>query len=443
MQLGSIAIILIGLAAIASTLTESAIVGEWFAGGLVVVLVVLLLAASGLLGAVRWMMRLQRRRFSPMVRQGLMNLQRPGNQSAAVLTALGLGVMLMMTIYFVQHAIVQDMQMTSGSASVPNVFLVDVGAEELAGVEKLIAAQPAVKGGMETIPIVSARVLSLNGVPTDQLRIQHYPKRMLRSTALTWADMLPPGEKIVDGHWWKKASDTPQVAVSEPTAKALHLKVGSTIGFATGEKTMVAVVVAIVRADGDHIYGRSQFILPSRVLTGQAAVWYGAFHADPMRVGEVEKNLFAAYPTVTVINMADVLEVVRKVVDQIAMILRFVAGFVLLAGGIILASSVTATRFQRVREVAILKSLGALRAQVIRMLSVEFLMLGGIAGLAGVVCALGLSSVLLHRLDVSFRPNWGVSVGAMVAAAILASVTGWLASYRILQQKPLEVLREE
>ena len=137
-----------------------------------------------------------------MVRQGLVNLQRPGNQSAAVLTALGLGVMLMMTIYFVQHAIVQDLQMNSGSPSVPNVFLVDVGADELAGVEKLVAAQPAVKGGVETIPIVSARITSLNGVPTDQLRIQHYPKRMLRSTSLTWADKLPAGEKVVNGKWW-------------------------------------------------------------------------------------------------------------------------------------------------------------------------------------------------------------------------------------------------
>ncbi len=442
-QLGSIAIILIGLAAIASTLTESTMVGEWFAGGLLVVLVVLLLAASGLLAAVRWTMQWQRRRFSPMVRQGLVNLQRPGNQSVSVLTALGLGVMLMMTIYFVQHAIVQDLQMNSGSPSVPNVFLVDVGTDELAGVEKLIAAQPAVKGGLETIPIVSARILSLNGVPTNQLHLQHYPKRMLRSTSLTWADTPPAGEKVVGGHWWKKTSETPEVAVSESTAKALHLKVGSTIGFATGEKTFVAAVVAIVRADGDHIYARSRFILPSRVLMGQAVVWYGAFHADPMRVGEVEKSLFAAYPTVTVINMADVLEVVSKVVNQIAMVLRFVAGFVLLAGGIILASSVTATRFQRVREVAILKSLGALRKQIIRMLSIEFLMLGGIAGVAGVACALLLSSALLHKLDVTFHPNWGISVGAMMGTAILASVTGWLASYRILQQKPLDVLREE
>jgi putative ABC transport system permease protein len=442
-QIVSILIIVVGLAAIASTLTESRMVGEWFAGGLLVVLIVLLLAASGLLATVRWMMQFQRKRFSPMVRQGMFNLQRPGNQSAAVLTALGLGVMLMMTIFYVQRAIVQDLQMTSGSASVPNVFLVDVGSDELSGVKKLIAAQPSVKGGLETIPIVSARVASLNGVPIDQLHIQHYPKRMLRSTSLTWAGTLPAGERIIRGHWWKSDSATPQVAVSEDTAKALQLKAGSTIGLVIGDETIDTTVVAIVRPDGEHIYARSQFILPSRVLSGQSAVWYGAFHADPARVGDVEKSLFEAYPTVTVINMADVLDVVGKVVEQIAMILRFVAGFVMLAGGIILASSVTATRFQRVREVAILKSLGALQRQVIRMLSTEFLVLGGIAGVAGVVCALALSSILLHRLDVSFHPNLGISVAAIVAAAILASMTGWLASYRILQQKPLQVLREE
>ena len=159
-----------------------------------------------------------------MVRQGLVNLQRPGNQSAAVLTALGLGVMLMMTIYYVQHAIVRDLNLTSGSSNIPNVFLVDVGADELAGVKKLIAAQPAVQGGLETIPIVSARILSIDGVSTDQLRIQHYPRRMLRSTSLTWADTVPIGEKIVDGRWWTKNTAAAQVAVSERTAKTLHLK---------------------------------------------------------------------------------------------------------------------------------------------------------------------------------------------------------------------------
>ncbi len=441
-QIVAIVVILLGLAAIASTLTQSAMIGEWFAGGLLAVLVFLLLTASGVLLAVRGLMQRYRARFSPTVRQGLANLYRPGNQSAAVLTALGVGVMLIMTVYFVQQAIVRDLNVT-GSSKIPNVFLVDVSTDELPGVRKLLAAQPAVQGKLESIPIVAARILSINGVPTDQLQIQHYPRRMLRSTSVTWADTLPVGEKVVAGHWWAQDSAAHQLAVSERAAKFLHLQLGSQIGFEAGDQKIVATVVAFYRSDGQHVYARSQFIMPSRVLAGQSVVWYGAFHADPARVGDIERSLFAAYPTVTVINVADVLEIVRKVVDQIALIIRFLAAFAMLSGGIILASSVTATRFQRVREVAILKSLGALRKQIVSMLSIEFFMLGAIAGAAGVVFALALSAILLHKLDVSFHPNLPISIAAMIATAILASATGWLACWSILQQKPLEVLREE
>ncbi len=441
-QIVAIVVILLGLAAIASTLTQSAMIGEWFAGGLLAVLVFLLLTASGVLLAVRGLMQRYRARFSPTVRQGLANLYRPGNQSAAVLTALGVGVMLIMTVYFVQQAIVRDLNVT-GSSKIPNVFLVDVSTDELPGVRKLLAAQPAVQGKLESIPIVAARILSINGVPTDQLQIQHYPRRMLRSTSVTWADTLPVGEKVVAGHWWAQDSAAHQLAVSERAAKFLHLQLGSQIGFEAGDRKIVATVVAFYRSDGQHVYARSQFIMPSRVLAGQSVVWYGAFHADPARVGDIERSLFAAYPTVTVINVADVLEIVRKVVDQIALIIRFLAAFAMLSGGIILASSVTATRFQRVREVAILKSLGALRKQIVSMLSIEFFMLGAIAGAAGVVFALALSRILLHKLDVSFHPNLPISIAAMIATAILASATGWLACWSILQQKPLEVLREE
>lgn len=442
MQLAAIAVILIGLAAIASTLTQSAMVGGWFAGGLFTVLVFLLFAASGMLAAVRWALQRGRARFSPTARQGLANLYRPGNQSSAVLTALGVGVMLILTVYFVQHAIVRDLHQTD-SPKTPNVFLIDISPQELSGVKNLLAAQPAVHGKLETIPVLSARVLAVNGVPTEQLHIKHYPKRMLRFTSLTWAGALPPGEKIVSGHWWPEGTTASQLAVSEHTAERLHLQPGSTMLFQGGGRKIAATVVAIYRSDGQHIYSRSQFILPAATLHGLSVVWYGAFHADPARVGDVERALFAAFPTVTVINVADVLEVIRKIVDQVAMIIRFLAGFAMLAGGIILASSVTATRFQRIREVAILKSLGALKSQIVSMLSIEFVMLGGIAGAAGVLFALALSSILLHRLDVGFHPGWVVSVASVFATAILAAAVGWIASVRILRQKPLEVLREE
>lgn len=442
LQIAVMVFILLALAAIASTLTQSAMVGEWFAGGLFLALLFLLLTASGVLTIVRGVLQRQRARFSPSVRQGLANLYRPGNQSAAVLTSLGIGVMLIMAVYYVQQGIVRDLNET-GSSKIPNVFLVDIGSQELSGVKDLVVRQPAVQGGLETIPVVAARILSINGTATDQLRIEHYPKRMLRSTSLTWADILPAGENVVSGKWWPRDSNAPDLAVRERTAQLLHLKLGSQVVFQTGDRRIATRVTSFYRSDGQHVYARSQFILPPRALAGQAAVWYGAFHADPSRVGDVERVLFASYPTVTVINVADVLEVVRKVVNQIALIIRFLAAFAMLCGGIILASSIAATRFQRVREVAILKALGALRKQIVSMLSIEFVMLGGIAGAAGVFFALLLSGVLLHRLDISFHPPWAASLAAVGATAVLASLTGWLACYSILQQKPLEVLREE
>lgn len=440
-QLAAIGIILIALAVIASTLTQSAMVGAWFAAGLFAVLIFLLLAAAGMLAGVRWMLQRGRTQFTPAARQGLASLYRPGNQSAAVLTALGVGVMLIMTIYSMQHAIVRDLN-DSGSPKAPNVFLVDISPQELSGITKLVTAQPSVHGSVETIPIVSASVLSINGVAAAQLHIPHYPKRMLRSTSLTWADSLPTGEKLVAGRWPGEGSAA-QLAVVEGTAKLLHLSLGSHIVFQAGSRQIAATVVALYHSDGQHIYSHSRFILPRGVLNGQPVIWYGAFRADRTRVGDVERTLFAAYPTVTVINLADVMEVIQKAVNQIATIIRFLAAFAMLAGGIILASSVTATRFQRVREVAILKSLGALRRQIVSMLSIEFLVLGGIAGACGVLFALALSAILLHRLEVSFHPGWAISAAAVFATAILAAAIGWLASLRILQQKPLEVLREE
>ncbi len=442
MQLAAIGIILAALAVIAGTLTQSAVVGAWFAGGLLAVLAFLLLAAAGMLRATRWLLQRWRARLTPPVRQGLANIYRPGNQSAAVLTALGVGVMLIMTVYSVQHAIVRDLNDTN-SPKTPNVFLVDISPTELPGVTKLIEAQPMVQGDMEAIPVIQARIVSVNGVISEQLRTPHFPRRMLRSISLTWSDRLPAGATLIAGRWWRQGTHAPKLAVSEHTAQLLHLKVGSTMRFLVGGQTINSTVAAVYRADGEHVYGRSQFILPRAPLQDQPAVWYGAFHADPDSVGEVERSLFAAYPTVTVINVADVMEVIRKVVDQIATVIRFLAGFTMLAGVIILASSVTATRFQRVREVAILKSLGALRSQIVSMLSVEFLVLGGIAGVGGVAFSLALSDILLHKLGVGFHPGWSISIAAIFVTAVAASIIGWLASLRILQQKPLEVLREE
>jgi putative ABC transport system permease protein len=138
-----------------------------------------------------------------------------------------------------------------------------------------------------------------------------------------------------------------------------------------------------------------------------------------------------------------VLERIESVVDQITFVVRFLAGFSIFAGLMILAASIAGTRFRRMREAVVLKTLGATRMRIVRTFSVEFSVLGLLAGSVGVVFANLLTRVLLHKLDVGFHIEWTAALVALVATAVLATATGWIASYRILGLRPLEVLREE
>jgi putative ABC transport system permease protein len=164
----------------------------------------------------------------------------------------------------------------------------------------------------------------------------------------------------------------------------------------------------------------------------------------PSSVGSFQRAMFEKFPAATVVNVADALAMVQDVVSQIALVIRFLSMFAILGGAIILAAAVAGTRFRRVRETAILKTLGATRRIVARIFSVEFLTLGAVAGLMGALLASVFSYLMLTRfLEVGFKFDWRASLVAMLLAALLANASGWLASYRILGQKPLEVLRDE
>ena len=226
-------------------------------------------------------------------------------------------------------------------------------------------------------------------------------------------------------------------------ATRLHLHLGSTVAFSVNDQEIPTKVAAFFRNDGEHVNARSEFVLSHDALQGLPTVWYGAVHADPKQVGHVQAALFAAFPTVTVINIADVIETIQGVVKQITLVIRFLAGFSILAGAVILASSVASTRYRRIREVVVLKTLGARRSRIAAIFAVEFIMLGSLAGLVGTVFANLLSSQLLKRMDVSFHGAWHADVIGILGTALLAVATGWLASFRILGQRPLEILREE
>jgi putative ABC transport system permease protein len=441
-QIGSALLILAGLAAIATTLSDSVVVGKVFSIGLVAVLAVLLAASAAVLAGLRFFLSKTRLHLPSAVRHGLANLYRPGNPSAALLAALGMGVMQIMTVYLVQQAVVRELHISS-APNLPNVFLVDITNDEVSGVRTLLKTQPSVTAAPELLPVVSSRIIDIDGVPANQAKLKNFPKRMLQSISLTWSDALAPGTKVVEGNWWAADEKHPVVAIEQRVADRLNVKVGSHITFAAQDSRIIATVVALTKADGQHAYSRAQFILPPSALAGLPVVWYGGVHADPARVGELQRALYNTFPTVTVINVAQALETVRAVVIQIAYVIQFLAAFSIFAGIIILASSIAGTRYRRIREVVVLKTLGATRARIATVFSIEFAVLGLVAGLVGVTFANLIARVLLTRLTVVYHLQWTWTLAALLGTAVLTVTTGWLASHRILGQKPLEVLREE
>jgi putative ABC transport system permease protein len=137
-----------------------------------------------------------------------------------------------------------------------------------------------------------------------------------------------------------------------------------------------------------------------------------------------------------------VLEVIQQVVDRTSLAIRFVAGFAIVGGLIVLASSVAGTRYRRMREVAILKTIGATKGTLIRIFSAEFAVIGAAAGLVGSVLGTLLSAILVGELlDTPYRFAWMPAVAATIVTSVLTVVAGWIASYGILDRKPLEILR--
>ena len=445
LQLGISVIVIVALGVIAWAFSDSVRVGGWFALLFTIALVVLLLLAFVALRALRFLLNRTRLHLPSFLRHGLSSLYRPGNQSAAVLAALGTGVMLILAVYLMQSTLVRDIRETA-SPTLPNIFLIDVTTDEVAGVKDFFAHQPGVSQAtgeaLDLMPVVTGRFISLNGKPLEQMKDQHFPRRMLENAELSWADTPPAGDKVANGKWWTNA-DAAELAISEGVAERLHLGLGSTAELEVGGVVRTLKISAIYRADGQHLGSRVPFMLPSNQLKDQIATWYGGAHVDPRQVASMERALFAAYPMVTVINLADVLARIESVVDQITFVVRFLAGFSIFAGLMILASSIASTRFRRMREAVVLKTLGATRMRIVRTFSVEFSVLGLLAGSVGVVFANLLTRVLLRKLEVGFHIDWTATLIALIGTAVLATATGWIASYRILGLRPLQVLREE
>lgn len=440
-------LILAGLGVVAAWLAESARLGATFIGGLAASLLVLAGVAWVLLRFLR--VFVTTRAFSLPItwRQGLANLYRPGNHAGAVLVSLGIGVMFSLTIYLIQKSLLSEV---AGAAppNAPNVFIINVTERERAGLEQILNSQPNLpaeaKARPRLTPLVAARLTAINGEEPGQGRVRGFNRRLLSTRQVTWLEEKPEDVQIRGGEWWSAGRDEALVSLDEEAAAVLKVAVGDRLRWVVTGREFDTRVAAVYRVQSVSPGGVPDFYFNRKALEGAPVQWLGTARIAPANVQRLQREVFAKYPTITVVNVADVLAIVQDVVDQVSLVVRFISAFAILAGAIILASTVAGTRFRRMREAAVLKTIGARKKRLVGIFSVEFLVLGLVAGVMGSALATGFTRLLLVRLlDAEFRFDWLPNVLTIGLTAALAVGAGWVASLRVLEQKPLEVLREE
>jgi putative ABC transport system permease protein len=439
-----------GLWGIAVWISGSFMYATVFAGSLLIAILAISGVGALLLRLLKTVSKQSSIRNSPALRHGIANLYRPGAHAITILVSVSVGVMFTLSVYSVQHSILDEIRSTAPPDE-PNVFLINVTEKERDGIEHMIQTDPAIAGRRPLSVSAAAQLVRVDGVPLEQLPPTENARRFLDSpVTLTVSGDLPAATTILKGKWWEEKNEysgEPLVSVLDSAAETLRIHVDSILEWTPllqAGMPIRARVASIRRTDGVRFGNNGQFILSPGALDGTPTVYFGSIHVAPPEIGKLQIRIFENFPTVTVVNVAELLAIVQDIVDRASLAVRFVAGFAIFGGLVVLASSVAGTRFRRMREVAILKTVGATQGTLVRIFSTEFATIGIVAGLTGSLLGTALSAVLISRLlDTPYYFSWLPAVVATVVTAILTVGAGWLASVGILRQKPLEILRND
>jgi putative ABC transport system permease protein len=431
--------LLAGLIAIAAWQAGSIKVGIYLLGG-VAAAALALYAVSALL-----IWSLSRLRHLPRfpLRQGINGLYRPGNQTRLVLMAVGLGCLLVVTVKSVETGLTRELVLDS-APDAPDMIFIGIQKEQASGVAEIINRASGEK--VKLVPILTARLVAIEGKEIDPEKIENSAEsgRLGRTYAVTYRDQLEEGETLVAGKLWEGAG--PEVSLEERLSQSLGLKVDSSLTVDIFGQKITARVTSIRRVQLRRSRSPFGMVFRPDLLQDAPQVLTAAIKgpADPTARAQLQKSIVDAYPNVSAIEVLDVLKKIRALIEDILLGVTFAGGFVFLSGILILMGSIAMTKFHRIYEAAILKTLGAKRRQVILSFAIEYGILGLLAGAFGSALAAALSRALSKEvlgLEWSFSPLLGIS-GAM-ATALLVTAIGALSSLDVTLKKPLSVLRAE
>jgi putative ABC transport system permease protein len=383
------------------------------------------------------------------LRHAVLHLSRPGNQTRVILLAVGLGAFFIVGVRSLQASLLSEFSLQV-AASAPDMFLLDVQKGQADGVRAFLNDPARGAGEYQLIPVLRARIVGVAGAETNLEGADEVRQKGVsigREFTITYRDHLESNERVIQGAFWDGPSSDAEVSVEKIIAERARLHVGDTLRFDVLGRTVAARVTSIRDVEWrESRNGGFVFVFRPGVLD-QAPQTFVAPLKGPEGVtarARFQHDLVERFPNVSVIDFHEVLETVRDVMSKVTLAITVVGGLVLFSGGLILIGAVAMTKFQRVYEAAVFKTLGANTRTIARMLLFEYGVLGSLAGLIGSLGAIALTwGVSRYALEIPWRVFAGEHIAGVVMTALLVAVIGVVSSFDVLKNKPLATLRAE
>ncbi len=416
-----------------------------FVGGVIVTFALLAGAAHLFMKAIK---RFFPRSWGFVARQSLLNLFRPQNQTLILVITIGVGTFLISTLYFTKDLLLAQASLEE-QANSPNMILLDVQSEQKEGVVNTINSQGLPV--LENIPIVTMNVQSIRGKQAEEIRNDTTSRVnnwvLNHEFRTTYRDSLISSEVLQSGEWIGNASsnETIPISVSDNFAEDAKVGVGDKVSFNVQGVILNTVVRSVRTVDWSRMQLNFSIVFPTGVL--EEAPQFRVLTTkvpDETASASLQRALVASFPNVTIIDLRQVLTLIESILTKISWLINFMAFFSILTGIIVLIGAVRTSKYQRIRESVLLRTIGARSAQILKILALEYFYLGVLAAISGILLSL-LSSQLLAWLvfETTFIPSWKPFLILFPGIILLVMIVGLGNSLGVIKSPPLVVLRKE
>ncbi len=376
-------------------------------------------------------------------RFGLANLRRRPLASSLQIGALALGLMALLLLTVVRGDLLSNWR-ASLPPDAPNHFLVNVLPDQVDGVR---AALKAVTGtDTKLYPMVRGRIVAVNGEPFDTTKFDTQARRLAeREFNLSWATELPKTNRVTAGKWFGAATGTEAgLSMEEGIAESLKLRLGDALTWDLAGTAVTAKITSLRKVEWDSFRPNFFTLFAPGVLEEMPQTYLGAVRApEGPGSGAWLSALVQQYPNVLAIDVGEIIRQIQTIIEQVARAVEFVFLFTLVGGLLVLQAAIAATQDERRFDAAILRTLGASRAQLRAAQIAEFLVLGAVAGLLAAAGATTVGYVLSDRVfQIPFAWNPLVWIYGCVGGAAAVALAGWLGTRGTARQPPLAVIRQ-